>query len=267
LDAIRSTWDKPRAALRGAACVIANSRFTAGLVGEAGVEPERIRIVHPGCDIDHFRPLPVDVELKQQLLCDRAADRVILSVGGLVPRKGHDMVIRGLPGVLRRYPDVTYLIVTSDRRNYAPLDDLARAVGVREHVVFAYGRPTGDLPRIYALSDLFVMPSRERREACDAEGFGMVFLEASACGKAVVGGRSGGIGDAVVDGVTGLLVDPLDPADVAQAIVRVLEDRELAWRLGEQGRSRAVRDFTWTRVAGQVQEILCSARLGRPELN
>jgi phosphatidylinositol alpha-1,6-mannosyltransferase len=263
LDAIRASWDRPRTALRRAACVIANSRFTAGLVEEAGVERRRIEIVHPGCEVDHFRPLPADLQLKQRLLGDRVADRVILSVGGLVPRKGHDLVIRGLPGLLQRCPDVTFLIVTSDRRNYGHLDALARTVGVRDRVVLAYDVPTSDLPAVYALSDVFVMPSRERREACDAEGFGIVFLEASACGKPVVGGRSGGIGDAVVEGVTGFLVDPRDPADLANALVRLLEDRELAGRLGEQGRQRVAREFTWTRVAGQIQDILRSVQLGK----
>jgi phosphatidylinositol alpha-1,6-mannosyltransferase len=267
LDAIRSSWDKPRNALRGAARVVANSHFTAGLAEEAGVERGRIEIVHPGCEVEHFRPLPVDLDLRRRLLGDRVADRVVLSVGGLVPRKGHDLVVRALPGVLGRCPDVTYLIVTSDRRNYGQLDALARAVGVRDRVVLAYDVPTSELPAVYALSDVFVMPSRERRDACDAEGFGIVFLEASACGKPVVGGRSGGIGDAVVEGVTGFLVDPHDPADLANALVRLLEDRELAGRLGEQGRQRVTREFTWTRVAGEILAILRSVQVGKPGLN
>jgi len=256
LDAIHSTWDKPRAALRGAARVLANSRFTAGLVEEAGVAPERIEVVHPGCDVDHFRPVPVDDDLRRRLLGDRAGGRVVLSVGGLVPRKGHDTVIRALPEVLRRCPDVTFLIVTSDRRNYGALDVLARQLGVRDRLVLAFDVPTDQLPQIYALCDVFAMPSREDRQACDAEGFGMVFLEANACGKPVVGGRSGGIPDAVLEAETGLLVDPYEPADTARALVGLLEDRDFATRLGRQGRSRVAGQLTWARVAGRIRDIL-----------
>jgi phosphatidylinositol alpha-1,6-mannosyltransferase len=228
------------------------------LVEDAGVDRTRIEVIHPGCDIELFRPVPADPDLKTRLLGGRATDRVILSVGGLVPRKGHDMVIRALPEILRRCPDTTYLIVTSDRRSYGDLDKLARSVGVRERVVVAYDLPTRDLPRIYALCDVFAMPSRDRLELCDVEGFGIVFLEANACGKPVVGGRSGGIADAIVDDVTGLLVDPQDPADTARAIIRLLQDADMACRMGSRGRARVVNQFTWGLVAQRVQEVLDS---------
>jgi phosphatidylinositol alpha-1,6-mannosyltransferase len=131
-------------------------------------------------------------------------------------------------------------------------------LGVRDRVIFAGRIPDEELPDIYALSDLFVMASREQLETRNVEGFGLVFLEASACAKPVVGGRSGGIPDAVVDGVTGLLVDPHDPEDIAGALARILTNNHLASRLGQQGRSRVVNDFNWARVAGRVQGILQS---------
>ncbi|MGH7393407.1 MAG: glycosyltransferase family 4 protein [Candidatus Rokuibacteriota bacterium] len=256
LDAIQSAWAKPRLALRHAARVLANSRYTSGLVEEAGVGRERIEVVHPGCDVERFRPRPADLDLKRRLLGDRARDRVILSVGGLVARKGHDMVIRSLPAVLRRCADVTYLIVASHRRNYEQLDALARAAGVRDRVVLAWDVPADELPRVYALSDVFVMPSREDRDGRDTEGFGIVYIEANACGKPAVGGRSGGVADAVVEGVTGLLADPHDPADIAAALVRLLENPDLASRLGEQGRSRVVHELSWPRVGARIQAVL-----------
>jgi phosphatidylinositol alpha-1,6-mannosyltransferase len=100
------------------------------------------------------------------------------------------------------------------------------------------------------------MPSRQELKA--VEGFGLVFLEAAACGKPVVGGRSGGIPDAIVDGVTGFLVHPTDPEDIASGLARLLTDDELATRLGQQGRRRVVEEFVWGRVASRVQEILQS---------
>jgi phosphatidylinositol alpha-1,6-mannosyltransferase len=257
LAALDSSWDKPKLALQRAGRVLANSRFTAELVQRAGVNPERISIVHPGCDVEHFRPLAPDPVFKRRLLGDRAGDRVIVTVGGLVPRKGYDMVIRALPHLLRRCPDVTYLIVTSSYRdNNGKLESMARDVGVGDRVVFAYDVPNADLPRVYALSEIFIMPSRAHMEANDVEGFGLVYLEANACGKAVVGGRSGGIPDAVVEGVTGLLVDPQDPEAIATALVELLSNSELTTRLGRQGRARVIAEFTWNRVANKVQDIL-----------
>jgi phosphatidylinositol alpha-1,6-mannosyltransferase len=99
------------------------------------------------------------------------------------------------------------------------------------------------------------MPSREQLEANDVEGFGIIFLEASACAKPIVGGRAGGIPDAVVDGVTGLLVDPHDPRDIANAIGRLLADHDLATRLGNEGRARVVRAFDWTVIARNVERV------------
>jgi phosphatidylinositol alpha-1,6-mannosyltransferase len=125
-------------------------------------------------------------------------------------------------------------------------------------VIFAGRAPAEDLPDIYALADVFVMLSREQLETCDVEGFGLVFLEASACAKPVIGGRSGGIPDAIVDGVTGLLVNPHDPEDIANALARLLMHRDLATRLGQQGRSWVVKYFSWGRAADQVQGILQS---------
>ncbi len=91
-----------------------------------------------------------------------------------------------------------------------------------------------------------------REERPDVEGFGLVFLEANACGTAVIGSTSGGISDAVVDGETGLLVPPEAPGPLAEAAIRLLNDAGLRQRLGEQGRARVLRDFTWERMATQL---------------
>src|SRR5437870_6418255 len=196
------------------------------------------------------------MDLRQKLLGDRHKDKVILSVGNLVARKGHDMVIRALPRLRQIIREVTYLIV-GEGSYRAQLEQLAHDLGVRDRVVFA-GALAEDLPDIYALSDVFVMPSREQIEECDVEGFGLAFLEASACAKPVVGGRSGGIPDAIVDGGTGLLVNPHDPEDIANALARLLTNNHLAIRLGQEGRSWVIKYFNWARVADRVEGILQS---------
>jgi phosphatidylinositol alpha-1,6-mannosyltransferase len=255
LAAIKDDYPKPRMALQRAQRVLAVSQYTAGLVARAGVNPERIDIVHPGCDTKHFHPMPVNRRLRERLLGSRARDRVILTVGGLVARKGHDMVIRALPRLQKKIPQSTYLIV-GDGPYRGQLEQLAVAMGVREHVVFAGQVPDEDLPQFYALSDVFVMPSREDPKACDVEGFGLVFLEANACAKPVIGGRSGGIPDAIVDNVTGLLVSSRAPEDIANALIRLLSDPDLAVRMGQEGRARVVAEFDWPRIGRHIQSIL-----------
>lgn len=259
LCAMRSNCPRLRLALHQADRVLACSHFTAELVQNAGVSPDRIEIVHPGCEVDQFRPLPPRMDLRKKLLGAQYRNRVILTVGNLVTRKGHDMVIRALPLLRARVPDVTYLIV-GDGPHREELETLAVTVGVRDRVIFAGRAAAEDLPDLYALSDVFVMPSRDQLETDDVEGFGIVFLEASACGKPVVGGRSGGVSDAIVDGVTGFLVDPRDPEAIADMLARLLLDSDLAIRLGQHGRSRVVRDFDWRCVADRVQGILDAIR-------
>jgi phosphatidyl-myo-inositol dimannoside synthase len=255
LQGLQGQGEDMRAALQQADRVLAVSRFTGELLQRSGVSADRIEIVHPGCDSERFRPLQPRPELRQTLLGERCNDRVILTVGNLVARKGHDMVIRSLPRIRESVPDVTYLIVGRGRYR-SELERLASSLGVRDRVIFADRVPAELLPEVYALGDVFAMPSREQAGACDAEGFGLVFLEASACAKPVVGGRSGGIPDAVADGETGLLVDPHDAEELAASLARLLADGELAARLGRQGRARVVRDFGWQRAASRVKEIL-----------
>src|SRR5262249_42736804 len=132
LDAMETEWPKPRLALQRANRIFANSTFTAGVVQRAGVDPAKIDIVPPGCDVDRFRPREPDRSFRERILGAQHTNRVLLTVG-LESLKGHDIVIRALPSLLRTFPDVTYLIVGSGSQDR--LDVLARQCGVREHVV------------------------------------------------------------------------------------------------------------------------------------
>jgi len=183
--------------------------------------------------------------------------RLILTVGRLVERKGHDVVIRALPGIRRAVGPVRYLIAGAGPEE-ARLRTLAREVGCADDVVFAGHVDDRDLPLFYAACDVFVMPSRALEQRDGIEGFGIVFLEAGACGKPVVGGRSGGIADAVLDGITGVLVDPRSVDEVTGALTRLLQDRGEAARMGGEGRRRAealqtawhrTLEATWTEIA------------------
>jgi phosphatidyl-myo-inositol dimannoside synthase len=255
LSAVKDNYDAPLQALRVANRVLACSRFTAKLVEDAGADPGRIEIVNPGCDSDFFRPLPVNQELRQRLLGSRHNGRVILTVGNLVSRKGHDTVIRALPYLCQQLPDVTYLVV-GDGPYRQELETMATELNVADRVIFVGNIVDDELPQLYALSDVFAMISRARIEHSDVEGFGLVFLEANACGKPVVGGLSGGVSDAVVEGETGLLVDPNNVQAVAETFEKLLSDEALRNRLGEQGRLRVKNEFRWQQVGDRMLEML-----------
>ena len=132
--------------------------------------------------------------------------------------------------VLASHPDVVYL-VTGKGESEDTLRRLVGELGLGDHVVFGGSVPADLLPGLYHACDVFVMASR--RLGSSVEGFGIVCLEAAAAARPVIAGRSGGVADAVEDGVTGLLVDPEDPEAIGGAISRLLEDPRLARRMGE----------------------------------
>lgn len=236
---------------RHADLVIANSEFTRNELIKIGVAPGRIVLLHPGVDIDRFRPgLPSD-DLRAQIGL-AAGERLIVSVGRLSRRKGFDQVIRSLPLLLKRGIPVRYaLIGIGEDRDY--LHALAQDQRVAERVHYLGHVSHDDLPRWYNAADVMAMPNREIEG--DTEGFGMVFLEAAACAKPTVAGLAGGTGDAVIDGVTGLRVDGATTEAVADALGRLLADRAVATALGEQGRMRVLREFSWQRVAEKTKSL------------
>ncbi|NBC13103.1 MAG: glycosyltransferase [Gammaproteobacteria bacterium] len=218
--------------LHKADAVVAVSEFTRrALIDKMGVAPERIELIVNGVDAERFQPGPKPVGLLERY--GLAGKRVLLTVGRLVERKGIDTTIRALPEILARCPQTRYLVVgTGDYR--AELEALALAQGVADQVIFAGRVPHAELVAHYQLCDLFVMPNRELANH-DTEGFGLVFLEANACGKAVVAGRAGGVVEAVRHGETGLNVDGEDVAAVAGAISQLLLDDERRDAMGERG--------------------------------
>lgn len=222
-----------------------------------GVSDKKICLIPEGIDIDKFNLAIRPQEIVSRF--DLDGKKVILTVGRLVKRKGHDMVIKSLPGVLEKVPEAIYLIVGTGPEEQN-LRELGGGLGLEEKVIFAGFVPDEDVPKYYSASDVFIMPSREIGET-DIEGFGLVFLEANACGKPVVGGKSGGISDAVADGVSGILVDPLSVDEISQALITLLSNRELAVKLGSQGRERVEEQFSYPATAAKFSEAFDSVKL------
>jgi phosphatidylinositol alpha-1,6-mannosyltransferase len=228
--------------LKNAAKVIAISNFTADAVAALGVPRGNIAVIPPGIEFNHYEPgkLP--------------GKHVILSVGRLVERKGHDKVIMALPKVLEKVPDARYIIV-GDGPHKAVLEKLVHALALDNSVHFAGSVHDDDVAEYYKAADVFIMPSRHVKKEGDVEGFGIVYLEANACAKPVIAGRAGGAVDAVIDGRTGILVDPEEPQEIADALVKLLSDREKAAAMGAAGREHA-KQFDWPVIAARVQDLM-----------
>ncbi len=234
--------------------VIANSQFTASLLRQ-GVRNGRVAIVYLGADPRRFHPAPPDPQLMRQW--DLANRKVLLTVGRLTPRKGQDQTLRALPAILARVPQAVYVIAGTGE--YEPeLRQIAADVGVADRVRFVGAVEESDLPRLYNLADLFLMPNRSMPGSGNVEGFGIVFLEAGASGLPVIGGRSGGVPDAVCEGQSGLLVDGASAEAIAEAALKLLTNPELARRMGEQGRRRVSESLTWDHCANRVRDLLNS---------
>jgi phosphatidyl-myo-inositol dimannoside synthase len=240
--------------LRGARSVIAISEFTRDACLDLGVQPDRIRILYPGVDTVRFSPAP-----NHRPLATDHRQPVLLSVSRLAELyKGHDATIRALPLVRGKIPGARYLIAgDGPLRSY--LSRIADSVDMSDAVEFLGDVSDDALPDLYRSADLLVLLGRDSAVEGGAEGFGIVCLEAAACGVPVVAGRSGGLADAVQDGVTGLLVDPHDTGAAAEAIVRVLADARLAHRLGAAGRARVLERFTWDKMASDARRVFGDA--------
>jgi phosphatidylinositol alpha-1,6-mannosyltransferase len=168
-----------------------------------------------------------------------------------------DVLIDAAAALVPSFPDLTVVIAGSGR-DRARLEARVRARGAPVRMVGAV--PDEELPRLYGVADVFVMACRDRWMGLEQEGFGIVFLEAAACGVAQVAGRSGGADEAVVHGQTGLVVDdPGDSGRVAAALRRLLGDEELRRRMGRAARRRARTGFAWDllahRLAAALQDV------------
>jgi len=235
---------------KASAAVIANSRNTARQLQALGVPDDKIHVVYPGVDVDRFAHTAGRIGVRREFAADH--ELLLLTVGRLQRRKGHDLAIEALASLRGEKLHVRYLIV-GDGDERARLEGLVDRCGVRDQVTFAGSVPAADLPRYYAAADIFVHPNRV--DDGDAEGFGMVFLEAAAAALPVIGGDSGGVPEAIEAGATGLLVTGTAVGELVSAIRTLAGDAALRRRMGELALSRVRRQFTWERAAAQVAAI------------
>jgi phosphatidyl-myo-inositol dimannoside synthase len=219
--------------------VVCNTRNTADMVTRLGVPADRVVLAYPGVDTARFGAIAPGANGAPS-----GHGPVLLSVGYLIRQKGHETAVRALPRLVKAWPALRYVIV-GDGPEKNHLESLAAELGVTSNVTFLGRVPEAQLLEAYRSADVYVQPS----VVVDGvtEGYGIAFLEAGAAGLPVIGGRCGGVVEAVVDGVTGLLVTPGDEADFVKAVSSLLSDGDLRRRMGEAGK-RLAEERTWDKT-------------------
>jgi phosphatidylinositol alpha-1,6-mannosyltransferase len=208
--------------------------------------------IAPGIDTTHFAPVDATNLRKELELSDK---KVIVSVGRLVHRKGQDTLVEALPTILTKVPNAHLLFVgVGPHLEY--IHKRAIQLGVLNHISFVGRVKYQELPEFICVGDVFAMPSRSRLAGLEVEGLGIVYLEASACGLPVVGGKSGGAPDALLEGETGFAVDGLKPLEVAEAITTILEEPARARSMGARGREWIVQEWEWKHWSKEFNALL-----------
>ena len=213
----------------------------------AGAPEEKMEVIYNGVNIDRFFPSSKGIAQVRRRYGIAPGAKLLLSVRSLTFRKGLDVLIRAMPHILEAEPAVTALLV-GDGPERERLVSLRNELGLQDKVIFAGRVPNAELAPYENACDLFVIPSRE-------EGFGVAAAEAMACGKPVVGTTAGGLVETIENNQTGLLVEPDNVEQLAEAIIRVLKDKSLATRLGRNARHKVETDFNWVNVARRTVEL------------
>ncbi|MBI4524931.1 MAG: glycosyltransferase family 4 protein [Deltaproteobacteria bacterium] len=250
-----------RRVLRGSEFIIANSRNTERILRDKwGLSTNRIRLLYPGVDTKRFVPAVRNPAVRADL---RWGERpVVLTVGRLQKRKGQDQMILALHAIRTAIPDVLYALV-GDGEEREPLRQLVEKEGLGQHVQFMGGTDDELLVNCYQQCDLFVLPNREINK--DIEGFGMVLLEAQACGKPVVAGNSGGTAETMRSPETGRIVSCYGPNELAAVLIELLKDPDLRAQMGTEARKWVVGHFDWSFLTREAEELFQGAPTDRED--
>jgi phosphatidylinositol alpha-1,6-mannosyltransferase len=229
--------------------IIANSEFTKKELIGLAVPENKITVIYPCPGKEEGIGREKVEEIRKKLgLADK---KIILTVGRLVARKGQDKVIEAMPKILEKIPNAIYVIVGNgpEREKLQVLSSK-----FQDNILFAGELSEAKKIAFYQLCDVFAMVPRQIGP--DVEGFGTVYLEANRFNKPVIAGRSGGVAEAVADGVTGLIVEPENINQIAEAVIKVLVDKNLADKLGAAGQERVEKEFRWEVQAEKLKNIL-----------
>lgn len=244
-EAAQLRWHAPafNRLLAGAQPLVTISSANAQRLQTLGLPSPELLL--PGTDPEKFTP-PISPP---------TGPPILLTVARLVPRKGIDTVLRSLPPILDRVPGLQYWIVGNGPAR-SSLGQLAQKMQLSHAVRFMDAVSDSELPAIYRQATVFVMTTRADYHAASVEGFGIVYLEASASGLPVVAANSGGAAEAVIENETGLLVPPDDPVALQRALARLLDDSAMRQQMGRAGRLWVEREMNWNRVGRQFISLI-----------
>jgi len=234
--------------------IISISQYTKNLLVGLGFPEEKITVIHPGINTALFMEETNEshvLGIKQRY--GLTGRKVLLTLARLDPRKGQDMVIRALPLVKNFDRDIAYLIC-GEGKDRPRLEKIVAACQVKDNVFFVGVLSEDQKILFFDACDIFIQPSRQAGNW--VEGFGITFLEAAIRRKPIIAGNHGGVPEAVLDGTTGLLVNPTNPQEIAGAIIKLLKDEAAAAKLGERARERCLQEFDWTMVAEKFIGLL-----------
>jgi phosphatidylinositol alpha-1,6-mannosyltransferase len=240
-----------RQVMRRAMAAFANSFNTRRLLLEEwGYPDEKVRVIQPGVDATRFVPAERDEAVRAEL--GWANRTVLLTVGRLQKRKGHDTLIRGLKAIREKHPDVLHAVIGTGEEEVG-LRKLVAQEDLTRHVQFLGGVSDERMVQCYQQCDLFVLPNRDING--DIEGFGMVLLEAQACGRPVLAGDSGGTGETMAPPHTGRVVNCDTPEPLVNAVLEMLADATRLREMGRRGREWVEGRFDWPAVADRTAAV------------
>ena len=230
--------------------VVSAGNYAAREIVRATGKPINLVRIPPGVDVEVFSP-PSDDQRAQarRQLCNELGisedSQILMSASRLVPRKGFDVAISALSDIDK---DI-HLVIVGKGRDRKRLETLAQKREVSDRVHFLGTVSLTKLVATYHASDLFLMLCRDRWGSLEAEGFGIVFLEAAACGLPVIAGRSGGSDEALLDGKSGFVVDPESLSEIREKIRMILGSSEIRSNFGKTGRQFVERDHSYDYLA------------------
>lgn len=221
--------------VKGAQGVITVSEYSRELLISGGVNPLLIHKIIPSVGFDKYNYLPPEKILYYKNKYNLKSNHIILTVGVLKERKGHSSALMALKLLVNEFPDIRYIIVGGGERELF-LKKLVHELALDDHVIFTGRQENEVINCLYRLCDIFLMPHREVTKTKDTEGCPTVFLEASAHGKPVIGGNAGGVSDAILNNITGYIIDGNNEELIANKISLLLNNPELARSLGAAGK-------------------------------
>ncbi len=237
-----------------ATSVVCVSRYTEARMVDMGIRARSSTVIPNGADETRFAPVPADEVAAFRRAHDLEGATILITVGSVHERKGQDVMIRALPRVAARFPDVHYVIVGSPFRKQA-FAELAASLGVGDRVHFLGVTEPRDTVRALNAATLFVMTSQHTPNG-DFEGFGIAVVEAALCGRASVVSDNSGVVEAIEPGETGLVAKISDPESTADRVIELLDDRERLSRMGQLARGRALGEKTWSRRGDDYDRFL-----------